>query len=95
MNPANFKSASCLSILKMHIKVWGSFHVKKNQFERAGILPRLGFAISQNTFLQAFYNISYRIAKQKKPHITREILVKPCALEMIELICGLEQERKL
>ncbi|XP_042217594.1 protein ZBED8-like, partial [Homarus americanus] len=39
--------------------------------------------------------VAYRIAKQKKPHTIGETLVKPCALEMVELVCGLEQRKKI
>jgi hypothetical protein len=69
-------------------------HARKTQFEKAGTLPRLGFSLSQKPFLEASYKVSYRIAKQKKPHAVGEALVKPCALEMVELICGLEYRKK-
>jgi hypothetical protein len=39
--------------------------------------------------------VAYRIAKHRKPHTIGEILVKPCALEMVELVCGLEQTKTL
>jgi hypothetical protein len=68
---------------------------KKAQFEKAGTLPKLRFAISQKHFLEASYNVAYRIAKQKKPLTIGETLVKPCTLEMVELVCRLEQRKKL
>jgi hypothetical protein len=47
--PQNWKSTSRLSILKMHLR-WGFFCANKAEFEKAGILPKLGFAISQKHF---------------------------------------------
>uniref|UniRef100_A0A7M4F4W3 Zinc finger BED-type containing 5 n=1 Tax=Crocodylus porosus TaxID=8502 RepID=A0A7M4F4W3_CROPO len=73
----------------------GGVCAKKAQFEKAGTLPKLGFAISQKPFLEGSYKFAYWIAKQKKPHTIGETLVKPCALEMVELVCGLEQRKKL
>jgi hypothetical protein len=71
------------------------FCEKKTQFEEAGTLSKLGFTISQKPFLEAFYEYkaAYRTAKQKKPHIIGETLVKPCVLEMVELVCRLEQKK--
>lgn len=39
--------------------------------------------------------MAYRPAKQRNPHTIGDILVKPCALEMVELVCGLEQRKTL
>jgi hypothetical protein len=71
------------------------FCKKKIQFEEAGTLPKLVFAISQKPFLEPSYKVAYRTAKQKKPHSIGETLVKPCVLEMVELVSGLEQRKKL
>ena len=45
--------------------------------------------------LVASYKIAYRIAKEKNPHIIAETLIKPCALEMTEIVCGSDQRSKL
>ncbi|XP_042210866.1 protein ZBED8-like [Homarus americanus] len=71
------------------------FRAKKARFEKAGTLPKLGFAPTQKPCLEASYKVAYCIAKQKKPHTIEETLVKPCALEMVELVCGLEQRKKI
>ena len=71
------------------------FREKKARFEKAGTLPKLGFAPIQKPCFEASYKVAYRIAKQKKPHTIGETLVKPCALEMVELVCGLEQRKKI
>jgi hypothetical protein len=68
----------------------GLIRANKVQFEKAGTLPELGFAILRKPFLEA-----YRIAKQKKTHAAGETLVKLGALDMAELVCGLEQRKKL
>ena len=52
-----------------------------------------GFLPTQKPALEASYRVAYRIAKGKKPHTIGETLIKPCALEMVHLMCG-EQHRK-
>ena len=44
---------------------------------------------------KASYKLAYRIAKEKKAHTIGETLIKLCALEMTELVCGTEQRQKL
>ena len=90
------------SKLKDHLK---SFHpnnlsdkidqlrMKKARFEKAGTLPKLGFITTQKPFVEASYKVAYRIAKQKKTHTIGETLIKPCVLEMVEIVCG-KKERK-
>lgn len=51
---------------------------KKTGFEKAGILPTLGFAPTQKSCLEAF---------EKKPHLTEKISLKSCVL-----FCDLEQK---
>lgn len=72
-----------------------SFRYKKARFEKGGTLPKLGFIKTQKPCLEASYKVAYRIAKEKKPHTIGETLVKPCALEMTELVCGIEHRKKL
>ena len=47
------------------------------------------------TFAFSKLQIAYRITKEKKPHTIAKTLIKPCALEMTEIVCGSEQRRKL
>lgn len=70
-----------------------SFRSWKAQYEKAGTLPKYGFITTQKPCLEAFYKVVYRIAKQKKAHKIGETLIKPCALEMTELVCGIEQRK--
>jgi hypothetical protein len=71
------------------------FRAIKAQFKKAGTLPKHRFDISRKPFLEASYKVDYRIAKQNKSHTIGKPLVKPCALEMVELVCGLEQNKIL
>jgi hypothetical protein len=71
------------------------FRANKARFEKGGTLPMLGFVPTQKPCFEASYKVAYRIAKQKKPHTIGETLVKPCALEIVELVCGLEQKKKI
>ena len=92
------------SKLKDHLK---SFHpnnlsdsidelrTKKARFEKAGTLPKLGFITTQKPFVEASYKVAYRIAKQKKPHTIGETLIKPCVLEMVEIVCDTKERKAL
>lgn len=69
--------------------------MKKARFENAGTLPKHGFITTQKPYLEASYKVAYRIAQQKKSHTMGETLIKPCALEMVELVCGVKERKKL
>lgn len=68
---------------------------EKARFEKVGTLPNLGFVPTQKPCLEASYKVAYCTAKQKKLHMIGETLVMPYALEMVELVCGLEQRKKI
>ena len=72
-----------------------TFLQKKARFEVSGTLDRYGFIPIEKPLLVASYKIAYRIAKEKKPYIIAETLIKPCALEMTEIVCVSDQRRKL
>jgi len=71
------------------------FQIKKARFEKSGTLPKLGFVPPQKPCLEASYKVAYRISRSKKTHTIGESLIKPCALEMVELVYGLEQRKKI
>ena len=71
-----------------------TFLQKKSRFEVSGTLAKHGFIPTEKPLLVASYKIVYRIAKEKKPHSIAETLIKPCALEMTEIVCGSDQRRK-
>ena len=68
---------------------------KKARFEVSGTLDKYGFIPTKKPLLVASYKIAYRIAKEKKPHSIAKTLIKPCALEMTEIVCDSDQRRKL
>ena len=72
-----------------------AFLQKKARFERGGTLDKHGFIPTGKPLLEASYKIAYQIAKNKKPHTIAKTLIKPCALEMTEIVCGSEQRKKL
>ena len=72
-----------------------SFRSNKARFEKSGTLPKFGFVKTQKPCVEASYKVAYRIVKEKKAHKIGETLIKPCALEMTELVCGTEQRKKL
>ena len=72
-----------------------AFLQKKARFERGVTLDKHGFIPTEKPLLEASYKIAYQIAKNKKPHTIAETLIKPCALEMTEIVCGSEKRKKL
>ena len=95
MKPAKLKE----HLISMHPKnaldSVESFRSKKVRFEKSGTLPKFGFIKTQKPCLEASHKVAYRIAKEKKPHTIGETMVKPCALEMTELVCGIKHRKKL
>ena len=72
-----------------------TFLQKKARFEVSGTFDKHGFIPTEKPLLVASYKIACRIAKEKKPHSIAETLIKPCALEMTEIVCGSDHRRKL
>ena len=64
------------------------FKQKIAHFLTSATLTKLGFSLSHKPALMASFKVAYLIAKNKKPHTIGETLVMPCALEMVELMCG-------
>lgn len=78
------------SILKQHLEAAHSAHAADDraaaQFRAAGTLPNLGFVSEKKPTLEASYHVPLR--KAKKPHDIAEKLIKPCALDVVGLVCG-------
>ena len=72
-----------------------TFESKRARFNAAGTLPKLGYEPLRKPTIEASYRVALRIAKLKKAHTIAEDLVKPCALEMTEIMCGKEVKSKL
>ena len=77
-----------------HVHDDNSFLAKCARFRAAGTLPKLGFCSEDKTGLEASYRVACRIAKEKKPHTIGERLIKPYALDIVELFCGVKQKEK-
>jgi hypothetical protein len=63
-----------------------SLKQKKARFHSSGTLSKLGFGYTQKPLLEASYKVAYIIAKNKKPLTIDENLIKPCALQMVEVV---------
>jgi hypothetical protein len=70
-----------------------SLKQKKARFHSSGTLPKLGFGSTQKLLLEASYEVAYLIAKNKKPHTVGENLIKPYALQMVDVVLQ-QQQRK-
>ena len=53
------------------------------------------FARKALASMQASFDVALPIAKQKKPHTIGEMLIKPCALNMVKLIWGETSTKKI
>uniref|UniRef100_A0A8C6QXG8 Uncharacterized protein n=1 Tax=Nannospalax galili TaxID=1026970 RepID=A0A8C6QXG8_NANGA len=54
-------------------------------------LKALGVASHEDAFLQASYQFAYLCAKENNPHTIAEKFVKPCALEIAQIVLGPDQ----
>ena len=53
------------------------------------------FKESSQKVTEASYVIALEIAKQRKPHTIGENLIKPCSLDMVEIVLGNEMKKKI
>jgi hypothetical protein len=72
-----------------------SLKQRKARFHSSGTLPKLGFGSTQKPLLEASYKVAYLIAKNKKPYTIGENLIKPCALQMVEVVLGKQQRKQI
>ena len=68
---------------------------KRARYEKSGTLPKMGFTSVEKPHLLASYKVDYRIAKEIKPHTLAEEFVKPCVIDMADIILGDGAARKL
>ncbi|KAL7647917.1 UNVERIFIED_CONTAM: hypothetical protein RMT77_001527 [Armadillidium vulgare] len=68
------------------------FRENRARFEKVETLPRFEFAPTQKPCLESSYKVALPC---KKTHTIGETLIKSCIMEMVELVCGLEQEKKI
>ena len=55
----------------------------------------MGFTSVEKPHLLASYKVAYRIAKAMKPHTLAKKVVKPCVIDMADIILGYGAARKL
>ena len=65
------------------------FRAKKARFEKVGTLPKLGIAPKHKSLVLKHPTRLLIALPNKRSHTQLETLVKPCALDMVELVCGL------
>ena len=93
------------SKLKIHFATHGgsaaygieALKTKRARYDQKGTLSQLHKATTtmQKPMLMASYRAAYLIAKSKKAHNIGENLIKPCLVEMADILLGNEAERKL
>ncbi|XP_067947328.1 protein FAM200C-like [Watersipora subatra] len=64
------------------------FEAKERKLKQAKLDSTGSFHIQAQAITEASYALSYRIARDKKPHIIGATLVKPCLLECTKIILG-------
>ena len=58
------------------------------RFEASGTLKDFGFSAPKKPVLEAACKVAYTISGEKMPHTIGETLMKPCALDMVDIVCG-------
>ena len=71
--------------------------IKRARYDQKGTLPLLHKTTTtvQKPILMASYRAAYLIAKSKKAHNIGENLIKPCLVEMADILLGNQAARKL
>ena len=72
-----------------------SLLAKRTRLCIAGTLQSLGFVYKNQSALKTSYRVSWRLAEDKNPYTIGEQLIKPCAVDMVELVCRKEQKKKI
>lgn len=64
--------------------------IKRERLDASG-----AFQTQTQAAVKASYEVSYRIAQQKKPHTIGENLVLPCAVDIVRIMLGEESAKKI
>ncbi|XP_076064460.1 protein FAM200C-like [Oratosquilla oratoria] len=72
-----------------------TLQAKRAKYDQKGTLPRLVFKPVQKPLLQASYEVEYQCIRIKALHSAPENLIKPCTIQMVELVLGTEAAKKL
>ena len=71
------------------------FKQRRARFDANATLTSYGFVSVDKPILTMSYEVAYLIAKQGKPHIIGETLVRPAAMQLAKIMLGKEAENKL
>ena len=71
------------------------FKQKRARFNANATITSCGFVSVDKPILTASYEVAYLIAKQGKPHIIGETVVKPGVMQLAKIMLGKEVENKL
>ena len=72
-----------------------TLETKRARFEKSGTFPKIGFTNVEKPHFLTFYRVAYHIAKAMKPHTFAKEVVKPCVIDMADIILGNNVARKL
>ena len=70
------------------------FETKRARFELSGTLDVHGYFPEKKPQLKASFCVALKFEKEK-PHTIAETQIKPCAIEMVELVCGNDAKQKI
>ena len=71
------------------------FKQKRARFDANATIRSYDFVPVDKPILTASYEVAYLIAKQGKPHVIGETLVKPAAMQLTKIMLVKEAENKL
>ncbi|XP_076038578.1 protein FAM200C-like [Oratosquilla oratoria] len=71
------------------------FKLKQNYLKKTRLDSTGTFRQQTDAIVKASYKISYKIAREKKPHTIGETLVKPCMLQCVKLVLGEAAHNKM
>ena len=71
------------------------FKLKQNYLKKTRLDSTGTFRQQTDAIVKASYEVSYKIAREKKPHTIGETLVKPCMLQCVKLVLGEAAHNKM
>ena len=71
------------------------FKLKQNYLKKTRLDSTGTFRQQTDAIVEASYEVSYKIAREKKPHTIGETLVKPCMLQCVKLVLGEAAHNKM
>ncbi|XP_076063396.1 protein FAM200C-like [Oratosquilla oratoria] len=71
------------------------FKLKQNYLKKTRLDSTGTFRQQTDAIVKASYEVSYKIAREKKPYAIGETLVKPCMLQCVKLVLGEAAHNKM